>query len=361
MMEIPCAVVGAGPAGLCAAIEAARRGVEVHVFDENPKPGGQLFKQIHKFFGSKGHWAGIRGINIGEQLLSEARDLGVTVHLETSVWGIFDGFRLGITCNGRAEEVRAKAVAVATGAMENTLIFPGWTLPGVMGAGAAQTMLHIFRLRPGEKALMVGSGNVGLIVAYQLLQAGCGVEAVLEALPEIGGYHVHAGKITRMGVPILTEHTIQEARGTDRVRTALIARIDPVNRRPIEGTIREMAVDLICIAVGLTPMIELLRLMPCDMVYVNSLGGYVPRHDERMMTTVPGLFVAGDASGIEEACTAMDEGRLAGIGLAEYLGYIDFEQARRDCAAIKRSLDGLRLGPFGEERGQAKSYQMVSD
>ena len=101
--------------------------------------------------------------------------------------------------DGKDHTIKAKKIVMATGASENALAFPGCTLPGVMGAGAAQTMINVNRVLPGQKIIMVGSGNVGLIVSYQLMQAGADVLALIEAAPKIGGYGVHAAKIRRAG------------------------------------------------------------------------------------------------------------------------------------------------------------------
>ena len=141
-------VVGAGPAGLSAAIEAAKHGVKPIVFDENAKPGGQLFKQIHKFFGSRRHKAGVRGVDIGTELLEEVEKLGVEVMLNTVAYGFYpNGEGVALAVNG--EEgliVHPKKIIMATGAGENPLAFPGWTLPGVVGAGAIQTMINVHRV-----------------------------------------------------------------------------------------------------------------------------------------------------------------------------------------------------------------------
>lgn len=164
-------IVGAGPAGLSAAIEAAKRGLRVIVFDENAKPGGQLFKQIHKFFGSKEHKAKIRGIKIGEELLKEANECGVRVELNSIVVGLYMDKEVTVKRNDEIIHYKADAVIVATGASENMVTFDGWTLPGVIGAGAAQTMMNLHSVKPGNRVLMLGSGNVGLVVSFQLLQA----------------------------------------------------------------------------------------------------------------------------------------------------------------------------------------------
>lgn len=146
-------VVGAGPAGLSAAIEAAGRGMSVIVFDENHRPGGQLFKQIHKFFGSKEHKAKIRGFKIGEQLLKEASDAGVKVQLNSTVTGMYLNNEVTVNHDGQICHYRGDSIIIATGASENMVPFDGWTLPGVIGAGAAQTMMNLTALSPDQKYL----------------------------------------------------------------------------------------------------------------------------------------------------------------------------------------------------------------
>jgi len=350
-------VVGGGPAGLMAAITAAQYGAHVVLVDEKTAPGGQLFKQIHKFFGSKRHRAGVRGYEIGRQLLGEADRAGVETLLKTTVWGLFPENRLATATGGARRVICAERIVLATGAGENPLAFPGWTLPGVMGAGAAQTCINVHRVRPGTRALVVGSGNVGMIVAYQLLQAGLEVAALVEALPRIGGYRVHAAKILRAGVPILVGHTVLEATGKAGVECAVVARADE-RFRAVPGTEIELDVDLICIAVGLTPAAELCRLAGCRMTYAGALGGYLPVHGRDMRTSLPGVYVAGDVAGVEEASTAMEEGRLAGGAAAASLGLVAPEQAQEEEAEIWQGLDALRAGPFGEGRLRAKEEVM---
>mgnify|MGYP000166959771 CR=1 FL=1 len=165
-------VIGAGPAGLSAAIEAAKRGMKPVVFDENAKPGGQLFKQIHKFFGSKEHRAKIRGFKIGDDLLKEAEEYGVEVVLNATVIGLYQEKEITVKIGDEVKHFKGDAILAATGASENMVTFKGWTKPGVIGAGAAQTMMNLHHVMPGKKVLMLGTGNVGLVVSYQLFAGG---------------------------------------------------------------------------------------------------------------------------------------------------------------------------------------------
>ena len=345
-------VVGAGPSGLSAAIEAAKRGLDVVVFDENARPGGQLFKQIHKFFGSKEHRAKVRGFRIGDELLAEADAAGVNVVLDATVIGLYEGREVVVRVGDVVRHVKGDAVLVATGAAENTLNFPGWTLPGVIGAGAAQTMMNLHGVKPGDRVLMVGSGNVGLVVSFQLLQAGCDVVALVDAAPRVGGYGVHAAKVARCGVPFYLSHTVVAAEGDDRVTGVTIGEVD-AHWQVIPGTEKHFDVDTICVAVGLSPMSQLLSMAGCEMVDDPKRGGYVPVCDEKGATSVPGVYVSGDVAGIEEASSAMIEGRISGVAIAEYLGYTDAADAGESEGKLEASLDTLRQGMFApKNRGK---------
>jgi len=348
-------IVGAGPSGLSAAIEAAKRGLNVVVYDENEKPGGQLFKQIHKFFGSKEHKAKIRGFKIGEDLLKEADEAGVEVVLNATVTGMYQDKEIVVRINDEMHHVKGDAIIIATGASENMVTFEGWTLPGVIGAGAAQTMMNLHGVKPGQKILMLGSGNVGLVVSFQLLQCGCEVVALVDAAPKVGGYGVHAAKVARTGVPFYLSHTIVKAEGEEHVEGVTIAEVDS-NFQFIPGTEKHFDVDTICLAVGLSPMSQLLKMAGCKMEDNPKRGGQVPICDKYGKTSIPGVFVAGDVSGIEEASSAMIEGRMAGIAASEYLGYIEKEELDAHLEELDKALDGLRQGMFApKNRGKAIS------
>lgn len=358
MIEAELVIVGAGPAGLSAAIEAAQCGAKVLLIDENAKAGGQLFKQIHKFFGSSAHMAGTRGIEIGVQLLQKTQALGIEVWLDSEVCGIENGHDLWVI-KDRSQSIRvhAQKIILSTGATENAVTFPGWNLPGVMGAGAAQTMINVNRVLPGERFLMVGSGNVGVIVSYQLMQAGGEMAAIVEAAPKIGGYGVHTAKVCRAGVPFYVSHTVKRAFGTDRVEGVELIKLDE-HFKPIPGTEETIACDTVCLATGLTPLTELAWLAGCQFDFVGALGGNLPIHNEKMQTTQRDIYVAGDISGTEEASTAMEEGRLAGVNAAAALGHTTAEHAQKRSDEIWESLNSLRCGYFGQRRRDAKDHML---
>lgn len=320
----------------------------VVLIDENWRLGGQLIKQTHRFFGSARHEAGIRGFRIAEDLTRQVEELKdkITVLLEATAIGYYVDGIIGVVQKDRFIKVKPKKTIIATGAYERTLIFENNDLPGVYGAGGVQTLMNVYGIKPGSAGLMVGAGNVGLIISYQLLQAGVKVKAVVEAMPRVGGYLVHAAKIRRLGVPILTRHTILKAYGNKKVEGAIIVGLDE-KWNPIPGTEKDIKCDFICISVGLNPTHELLYQAGATLKYVRELGGFVPLRNKYMETNAKGVFVAGDVSGIEEASTAIMEGRVAGITAALDLGYGD-EKAKQMREEIMKDLDEMRSGPFGE-------------
>jgi sarcosine oxidase, subunit alpha len=343
------AIIGGGPAGLSAAAAAAGQGVEVEIFDDNFIPGGQLIKQTHKFFGSKQHLCGIRGMDIGQILLDRCNQPSININQQATVTGVYSN-TLGVLYPDRFEEVEFESLVVATGASENTIRFVNNELPGIYGAGAIQTLMNVFGIKPAQKVLMVGSGNIGLIVSYQLKQAEVEVDCIVEALPQVGGYQVHASKIQRMGIPILTRHTIIKAEGNEEhgVTGVIISEIDQ-DFRPVPGTEQHLSVDTICLAVGLTPLADILEQAGCKMATIKELGGRVAVHNHYMQTSRPDIFLAGDVSGIEEAVTATLEGKLAGFAAAKYLEQGNPLNIQNKMNEILLQLNEFREGPFGEK------------
>ncbi|MBB6216548.1 sarcosine oxidase subunit alpha [Anaerosolibacter carboniphilus] len=339
-------IIGGGPAGLCAAISAAEAGCKVLLVDRNKSLGGQLVKQTHMFFGSEKQYASVRGIDICRILLDQIRSKeSIEILNDTTILGIYEDGVITAETSGKYIKIIAKSTIVATGASEKTLAFPNNDLPGIYGAGAVQTLMNEYGIKPGNCVLMVGAGNIGLIVSYQLLQAGVKVAAIIDAAPKIGGYLVHASKVRRAGVPIYTSYTVKKAHGKNELQGATICKLDE-NWNPIEESEMDLDIDVMCIAVGLSPLGELLWQAGCEMKYVNELGGYVPLRNENMETSVPRIFVAGDVGGVEEASSAMVEGYLAGMNAAQSIGHTvyNMEEKKKD---LHDQLHALRSGPVG--------------
>lgn len=351
MKETDIAVIGGGPAGLSAALCSASLGAKVILIDDGLELGGQLIKQTHKFFGSTAQFAGVRGIEIARRLIQEIENCkNIEPLVNTTVTGYYeDGVLTAVRgINGEVMvKIKSKRIIVATGAAENMLPFLNNDLPGVYGAGAVQTLMNVYGVVPGESILMLGAGNIGLIVSYQLLQAQIKVVAIVEALPRIGGYLVHASKIRRLGVPIYTSHTLKEVYGKESVEKAVIAEIDK-NFVFIPGTEKELVVDTICLAVGLSPLSDLLWQAGCEMKFVSELGGYVALRDENMKTTKDHIYIAGDVAGIEEASSAMLEGQIAGLNAALSIG-LKCENYQKMNKKLREELEALRANPLSEK------------
>src|SRR6056297_712942 len=341
MINTDVLVVGGGPAGLSAAITAAEGGAKVIVLERDDMLGGQLVKQTHMFFGSKNEFAGTRGVSIAEDLRNKiSKNENVQVLLEATAQGYYNDGIIGVSHEERFKKIKAQKIIVATGASEKMLPFPNNDLPGVYGAGAVQTLMNVYGVVPGKKVLMVGAGNIGLIVAYQLMQANIQVKAIVEAMPSIGGYWVHASKIRRLRVPIYTSCTLKEVRGDEKVEGVTISNIDK-DFNFIPQTEKELHVDTVCLAVGLSPLAELLWQAECQMDYIPELCGYVPQRDENMKTSNDMIYIAGDVAGIEEASSAMVEGQVAGLNAAASLNlyHKEYSQIKQK---FKRQLAQLR-------------------
>ena len=293
-------VIGGGPSGLGAAIEAADAGLSVIVVDDKDEAGGKLVLQTHTFFGSVHQcYAGTRGIEIARILSADAaKRRNIRMMTSTMAVGVYSDSKVGVVRGDRYMLVSPKSMLVAAGAREKALVFPGADLPGVYGAGAFQTLLNRDLVRPSEKLFIVGGGNVGLIAAYHAMQAGIGVVGLIEGLPEVGGYWVHADKIRRLGVPIYTSTTVVSANGEGAVESVTVAEVDE-NWKIRPGTYRTYPCDTLLIAVGLEPVNEL---------YETALRFGMK------------AYVAGDAEEIAEASAAMFSGRTVGRTIARDLG-----------------------------------------
>ena len=297
--EVDVLIIGGGPAGLSAAIELGKLGVNTLIVDDKDRLGGKLVLQTHKFFGSvKDSHAGTRGFEIGKILQDELLSLSsVEIWLNTTAVAVFSDHIVGVIKENQYQKIKPKKLLVTTGAREKMLSFPGNTLPGVYGAGAFQTLVNRDLVKSSEKVLIVGGGNVGLIAGYHAIQADIAVVALIEAMPQVGGYKVHADKLKRLGVPIYTSHTVVSANGVNRVESVTVARLDE-NWNVMPDTHKTFDVDTVLIAVGLAEVNEF----------------YLKARQWGM-----DAFCAGDAQEIAEASAAMFTGKIEGHKIAQSL------------------------------------------
>ena len=349
MRVCDCIIVGGGPAGLCSAKELAKHGKKVVLFERNPRLGGQLIKQTHKFFGSEKQYAKTRGFDIAKKLIDDLEPYQelIEIHTAATVLALYPDKVVSVLEKDQYTKYQAKTIIIATGAMEKVLAFENNDLPGIYGAGAVQTLMNVYGVYPGQSIVMVGSGNIGLIVSYQLLQAGVDVKALVEAAPNIGGYKVHASKLRRLGVPILTQTTVQKAIGTDAIEAVELVKLDE-SWQAIPGTETSITCDALCISVGLSPMHQLLSMASIQMKFIPELGGIVPICSSEHETSLEGVFVCGDVFGIEEASSAIVEGYLTGLYVLKKLG-MDESTLAHEIHELEAQLQNLRSGPFGKK------------
>ncbi|MDG5802527.1 NAD(P)/FAD-dependent oxidoreductase [Streptomyces ossamyceticus] len=369
------AVVGAGPAGLAAALAAAGRGVHVTVVDSAEAPGGQFYRQPAAALGARRpqalhhQWRTWQRLRDG---LERHMAAGNITHLpEHHVWCVerrsegtpeqrFADSPGGFTVHallgpGQEEpaEVRADAVVLATGGYEKVLPFPGWTLPGVVTAGGAQAMLKGGLVVSGRTAVVAGTGPLLLPVATGLAAAGVRVAALVESadpkalvrrtgtlmgradkLAEGAGYAV---ELLRRRVRTLVRHTVVEAHGTDRLEAVTVAALDAEGRvRP--GSERRVPCDTLAVGHGMVPHTDLAESLGCR---VDADGRSVAVDDEQR-TDIPGVWAAGEATGIGGAALSLAEGHVAGRSAAARLRLRGREPDPREWAAAAASRKRLR-------------------
>lgn len=334
-------VIGGGPAGLAAAVEAAGTGLSVAVVDERVTFGGQIFKQPGPGFRVTS--AGMLGRDFvrGQALIETAERSGAELLSRTSALAIEGTEVMLLEEGGRARPVRARRIVLAPGAHDRPVVFPGWTLPGVITAGGAQTLVKTQRILPGRHIVFAGSGPVALAFPAQLRGYGANVTTVLEAGPAPGlrdvlsllgaargNVHLlregasYRSRLMRDRVPIRNRRIIVRAEGDERVEQVVHAAVD-ADWRPLAGTEETEPADTLCVGYGFFPSIELPRLAGCAFAYDENLGGPVVVRDEWLRTSVEGISAAGDGAGVRGSYVAIDEGRLAALGAALELGALD--------------------------------------
>jgi NADPH-dependent 2,4-dienoyl-CoA reductase/sulfur reductase-like enzyme len=349
-------VIGGGPAGLAAVVEACAAGLDVALVDERPTLGGQIFKQPGPGFTVLRPSALGRDFARGMRLIDAAEGSGARLLLSTSAVALRGGAVVLVADGERARTVAARRVILAPGAHDRPVAFPGWTLPGVITAGAAQSLVKTQRVTPGERIVFAGSGPLALAFPAQLRHYGANVVLALEAgrrpglrdlarlalagagnvalLRDAAGYRL---ELARGRVPLRYGRIVLRAEGDGRVEQVVHAAAG-ADWRPVAGTEERVEADTLCVGYGFLPYVELLRLAGCDFGYDEDLGGAVARVDEWMRTTAPGVSAAGDATGVAGSYVAIFEGRLAALGAAIDLGAVTPGAARRRAAPIRARL-----------------------
>ena len=358
MKKIELLIIGAGPAGLAAAIEAVHAGARVTMMDENPRVGGQIFRQLHDGFVAADPKALGHDYQRGQILLAEFNKVKSRVeYLEGAlVWGIFENNELAVLRGENSRSVRFRKLIISSGAYDRPVPFPGWTLPGVFTAGGAQSLVKTQRVMPGENMLLVGSGPLQLALANQIVDAGGKVAAIVEAgrienwlklvraswgqwtlLADAARY---VWGIQRAKIPLLRNHIIMEARGIEQVEEAVVAEVD-TDWRPKAGSERVFAVDTVAVGYGFVPSVELTLMAGCDHRYEPLLGGWIPVRDKNMKTNLPDVYAVGDCAGVAGSFVAIDEGRIAGLAAARALDRLPETETQKRMRPFRKRLTAL--------------------
>lgn len=334
-MKPDLAIVGAGPAGMAAAVEAVEFGLSVVVLDDQPEPGGQIYRGIER--------AGPELLEIlgedyaaGRALAGKFRAAGIDYRPDSSVWRLDPGARLAYSRDGRAGTVAADRVLIATGAMERPVPVPGAERPGVMGAGAAQTLLKASGLVPAGRVVLAGTGPLLLLVGCQLLDAGADVAAMLEttarsdyldaapALPRAFAGWRDLAKGVAMRRRLKSAGVLFRSGVSGLEATGASVRFDG----------GEIACDLLLLHEGVVPQTHLSRQVGLPHRWHAEQRHWAPAADPQGQTEQETLLVAGDAGGIAGARAAALSGRIAarlvaGADPADLLRLLEKERATR--------------------------------
>lgn len=375
MERAEVAVIGAGPAGLAAALVLAEHDADVIVVDEQARFGGQIYRQPPETFAGTALPPG-RSYSRGRDLLTAADAAGFSRRNRTLVWGLFESdeaeavrlngstlsppWMLALAGDDGIERLAVRHVLIAAGAYDLPVAFPGWTLPGVMTAGGVQAFMKSQKLLPGRRFVLAGAHPLLLLVADQLLAAGAAVAAVALAQPRpavtdaltaavrlrgrLAGVGAAAGPLLRLRrarVPVLFSHLVAEAEGSEAVEAARLRPVDVAWRPTGEPDVR-FECDTLSLGYGFVPSTELARQAGCTHAWRSAAGGWVTDHDEWQRASRPGISVAGEVTGVAGAEQAVEEGRLAALGILHELGKLDAGEAARLAAPVRRRLRTLR-------------------
>ena len=331
-------IVGAGPAGLAAAVEAARHGLDVALLDEQPAPGGQIYRAMESIPAARSSMLGAE-YQHGRELVSSLRDSSVEYFPDTQVWSLNHKREIGLVRSNSAAMITSSQVLLANGAIERPLPFPGWTLPGVMNAGAGQILFKAHGIVPADGVVLAGSGPLLLLLAWQYLHAGVKIRAILDLTPVynhvralpylpralLAGHYLVKGMAYKKGLKragISTLHNISDLQANGKQKLESIGFRHKGRQHLIET-------DLLLTHFGVIPHLQLSRAAGCRHDWDSSQQCWRPQLDEWGNSSIDGILIAGDGGGIGGARTAEHSGRLAALQAVHQLGKIDQQQRDR--------------------------------
>ena len=314
-------IIGGGPAGLAAAISAKRSGVDsVLILERDKELGGILNQCIHNGFGLHTFKEELTGPEYAGRFIDQAKELNIEYKLNTMVMDISP--QKVVTAMNREEglfEIQAKAVVLAMGCRERSrgaLNIPGYRPAGIFSAGTAQRLVNIEGYMPGREVVILGSGDIGLIMARRMTFEGAKVKVVAELMPYSGGLKRNIVQcLDDYDIPLKLSHTVVDIKGKERLEGITLAQVDG-HGKPIPGTEEEYSCDTLLLSVGLIPENEISRGMGVDMNPVTS----GPKVNESLETNIEGVFACGNVLHVHDLVDFVsEEAGTAGRNAAEYV------------------------------------------
>ena len=345
-------VIGAGPAGLAAATTAAKLGVDTVLLDEQPAPGGQIYRAITETPVTK---RSILGMDYwhGAELVTAFRSSGARHVPGTTVWSVTREGEIGFSVGGAARLIEAERIILATGAQERPFPITGWTLPGVMTAGAAQILLKASGMVAEGRAVLAGTGPLLWLLAAQYLRAGGRIVTVLDTTPPanrraalpylpnfLGSDYLGAGiallREVKARVPVIGDVRSLRLLGENRVREVVYQSGTAPERR--------IGADLVLLHQGVVPNLNLANAIGCRQEWHEDQLCFVPVIDAWGTSSIERVAIAGDGAGIAGARIAAERGRLAALEAAHRLGRIDAYRRDAEAVAPRRAITRFDKG-----------------
>ncbi|AMH43403.1 hypothetical protein AXG89_37460 [Burkholderia sp. PAMC 26561] len=351
--ETDLLIIGAGPAGLAAAMQAAGRGMRVTLVDENPVPLETMGEEVPLHFGGRmGAALSNRNAMLEAMLeaspeLGELLEAGVDVRLGTAVWGLFpqrptaawiEGRVAGLADSDSAYLMRFGQVIVAAGRRDMGLAFDGWQRPGVMGASAAYRLSSTYGALDARVAVLLGSDTHALQIANALLDAGVRIAAIVEQATSVPGDAALLARLAERGAQVFTQHVIHEALGDAYGVTSVTLCAIDADHRHLPGAQQSVECDTVLLGIAAIPAIELLEAAGCRTAFNADRGGNVAVVDGSQRTSLPFILAAGDCAGVWDtkhlsADTARHEGRIAAVAALRALG-VDESPAQLETSVV---------------------------
>ncbi len=313
-------VIGGGPAGLAAAIAAKKAGMDdIVILERDERLGGILNQCIHNGFGLHTFHEELTGPEYAQRFIDEVKDLGIDCLLNTMVLDLDADKKVTFVNENGLQTIQADSIVLAMGCRERprgALNIPGYRPAGIYSAGTAQKLVNIDGFMPGRNVVILGSGDIGLIMARRMSLEGAKVHVVAELMPYSGGLKRNIVQcLDDFGIPLKLSHTIVDIKGKERVERVVLTQVDE-NRRPVAGTEVEYPCDTLLLSCGLIPENELSKKAHIKMNTVTN----GPLVNESLETSVPGVFACGNVLHVHDLVDFVSqEAAVAGRRAAQYV------------------------------------------